>query len=344
MLNPSLDLSNPCNLNCPYCFIEEKNSSRKTRKPNELSCAELIAVVEDFARAGAKTVNIVGAGEPTIDPAFQQIVSTIHMAGMIPVVFTNGIQIANDHTLATFLYASNATVVLKYNALDHHIQDLVAGRKGYPEKRNRALEALLDHGFNAHSPTRLALDVMAFKGNLADIPEIHRKCRRANLFPIIGDFIPTGRTESGHFVGFASVTTLEDSERTLVAQCLDPLSPTERADLFSTLLRIDENEFEITRSLPESAAYYGGGSCTQILGVYVDIQGNIWPCVARSQVEKIASVSTPLANWRKGPLPSELWKTHPYLAWIRSSYSGGCPYKPALACTAEKMLVQISTV
>src|SRR5436853_561096 len=65
MPNPSIDLSNPCNLNCPYCFIEEKSSARKLRRPQELSLSETHAIVDDFIAAGALTVNIVGAGEPT---------------------------------------------------------------------------------------------------------------------------------------------------------------------------------------------------------------------------------------------------------------------------------------
>jgi 2-iminoacetate synthase ThiH len=59
MLNPSIDLSNPCNLNCPCCFIEEKSSAREVRKPNELSVRETLQVVDDLASAGAETVNIV---------------------------------------------------------------------------------------------------------------------------------------------------------------------------------------------------------------------------------------------------------------------------------------------
>src|SRR5438445_12203316 len=77
MLNPSIDLTNACNLNCPYCYIEEKNSRRKVRRPDELSHEETLAVIDDFISCGAKTINIVGAGEPTIDPHFEQTVDYI---------------------------------------------------------------------------------------------------------------------------------------------------------------------------------------------------------------------------------------------------------------------------
>src|ERR1017187_155150 len=91
MINPSIDLSNPCNLNCPYCFIEEKNSSRKMRKLNELTHEETVLVIKELQSCGAKTINLVGAGEPTIDPHFEETVELIDSLGMTVVLFTNGI-------------------------------------------------------------------------------------------------------------------------------------------------------------------------------------------------------------------------------------------------------------
>ena len=62
MLSASVYLSNPCDLNCPYCYVEEKNSFRKARKPNELDLEETKRVINDLCSWGAKTINIVGAG------------------------------------------------------------------------------------------------------------------------------------------------------------------------------------------------------------------------------------------------------------------------------------------
>jgi len=104
MVNPSIDLSNPCNLNCPYCYVEEKDSLRKVRKPNELTHTEVTDIFKAFHSCGAKTINIVGAGEPTIDPHFEDTIETIDRLGMITVLFTNGIRFAADPELVIFLY------------------------------------------------------------------------------------------------------------------------------------------------------------------------------------------------------------------------------------------------
>jgi MoaA/NifB/PqqE/SkfB family radical SAM enzyme len=328
MLNPSIDLSNPCNLNCPYCYIEEKNSVRKVRKMHELSHAETLAVIKGLQLCGAKTINIVGAGEPTIDPHFEEVIEFIFKAGMQTVLFTNGIRFSHEPDLAGFLYRRGVSVVLKYNADSAEIQDLIAGRIGYTAKRDRAMEALKDAGFNAHEPTRLGIDIMVFKGNLAEIPAIHERCRLENIFPIAGEYIPTGRTEAGEFQGEQALQGLTEGERVRVMQLLQPISAAERTELLTRLAEIDSRSGFGQR--PDAFAYFGGGICTQIIGLYIDIEGNIWPCVARKKRVRNTFENGWLGNVRDGHNPSEVWGNDPYMKLIRRNFTGGCPYKAAL--------------
>jgi MoaA/NifB/PqqE/SkfB family radical SAM enzyme len=326
MPNPSIDLGNPCNLNCAYCFVEEKLSPRKLRRPDELSIQETRAVIEDFRRAGALTVNIVGAGEPTIDPHFEEVVELISSLGMVAIVFTNGIRIAREPALARFLYSRQATVVIKLNSRDPRLQDLVAGRPGYTRQRDLALELLLDAGFAAHSPTRLGADTMVFRGNLAELPALYRWCLVMNVHPIIGEYIPTGRTEGGRFAGQASLGALPMGPRGEVEEALKSISPGERLRLSGQLTAVN-TDLGLEGGGP--CAYFGGSPCTQILGVYVDISGNIWPCVARSEEEEGRLLPRVLGKVRDGDLPSVVWSTNTYLKRRRTLFDGGCPYKPA---------------
>jgi MoaA/NifB/PqqE/SkfB family radical SAM enzyme len=328
MLNVSLDLSNPCNLNCPYCYIEEKNSSRKVRLAGELTIDETLSVIAQFAKSNAKTVNLVGAGEPTIDPAFRSVVAAIADFGMTPVVFTNGSRLSEERDLVDFLYRRGATVVLKYNAIDGRKQDLLAGKVGYADRRNAALRWLLDTGFNEATPTRLAFDIIAVRGNMIEIPQVHRFCRQQGILPILGDLIPTGRTENGQFVGHASIARLPESSQQEIAQLLEPLRAAERIALYAQLKEIDEKEFDIFHQ--DAPAYYSGFSCTQLLGLYVDIRGNIWPCVARAQRTGNVWRSEPLGNVRHGDDLVGLWRNSPYMRDLRAGFDGCCPYKPKL--------------
>lgn len=67
LLNPSIDLSNKCNLNCPYCYVEKVGSLKKERTKDELNFDDYKVIIKKLFEAGAKTINIIGAGEPTID-------------------------------------------------------------------------------------------------------------------------------------------------------------------------------------------------------------------------------------------------------------------------------------
>jgi MoaA/NifB/PqqE/SkfB family radical SAM enzyme len=327
MLNASIDLTNACNLNCPYCYIEEKHSRRKTRKATELSHDETIAVIADLKRAGARTINIVGAGEPTIDPHFEETIEYVADQGMVPVIFTNGIRLAHDHQLLCMLHKHRATVVLKYDSSSNSLQDLVAGAHGYAEKRNIALQYLIDMGFNAEIPTRLGLDSVVFQGNISEITSIHTWAREHNIFPIAADFIPTGRTADGVFCGQSALETASNQERQLISEVLQPVNTSSRLTTVGNLLSIDV-AFEIKRG--PALAYYGGGACTQELGLYVDIEGHIWPCVARKQRVNGILLECPLGYVRQGDLPSKIWRKTQFLAELRSTFDGSCPYKPSL--------------
>lgn len=333
MLNASIDLSNICNLNCPYCFNEEESSVRKVHFENELTFDEILLVLHDLSSIGAKTINIVGAGEPTIDPNFTRAIEAIVDQGMKPVIFTNGIRIASDFSMIDFLHKKNACVVLKFDSVDEDIQDLVVGSVGYTRYRNQALENLKNAGFNSYEPTRLGLDTVVFKENLKDITKIHCFCRREGIFPIIADYIPTGRTANGQFTGFSAIRAMSESERFRVRETLQPPSPEERQQLYAELLQIDTQEFGINRQ--DKTAYYSGGSCSQLMGVYVDIRGDIWPCVARARKQRNKLSFNPLGNIRQGDNPSSIWKYNPYMRHIRETYTGACPYKSSFQLSSE---------
>ena len=96
-----VDLSNVCNLSCPGCFTKRVdgmwNGKSKKRLPNEISYDDQIQLLEEAADMGVKTVDIVGAGEPTLDPHFRDVVDKINDLGMYAVIFTHGVSRALEH-------------------------------------------------------------------------------------------------------------------------------------------------------------------------------------------------------------------------------------------------------
>lgn len=322
MPNPSLDLGSFCDLNCPYCFTELQLGIRRSRRRDELDRKQVFAVLEDFAGAGARTVNIVGAGEPMLNALLVPVIEYLHVRGIVTVVFTHGLRIARDSRLLRFFSDHKVTIVIKVNSFRANLQDALVGRKGYSVARNKALRALFRTGMNKSSPTRLGVDTLAFMGNYRELPRIHRWCRRNNIYPMTADYIPAGRTRYGT-VGEPS--SAQDSILFRTARAaLIPLSDQQRRELSESLANIDAG-FGIQRA--REFAYYGGGTCTQLLGVYVDVEGKIWPCVAKMQ---LGLGDTPLGSVHDGDLPSQIWRSSECLRSIRDSYTGGCPYKESL--------------
>lgn len=339
LLNPSLDLGSACNLNCPYCFIEEKNSARKERKPGELTPHEVEAVVLDFLSSGARTVNLVGAGEPTIDPQFRDVVDLTHSGGARTVIFTNGIALADDDALVEWLWTRGATVVLKYNAVTPTLQDVMVGRRGYSSVRDAALCRLIKWGFNSMQPTRLGVDTLACRGNLNELTAIHRWCRRNNVFPMTAEFLPTGRTADGTVNAVAALGKIDPELADRARSALRSLNSQERERLLTDLASVDR---ECGVEHFGDRAYFGGGPCRQLLGVYVDIIGRIWPCVARSR--GASGDSSPLGSVKSGDTASSVWRNSPYLQSIRATYTGACPYKPSLTTGAADSQYNVGLV
>lgn len=318
LLNPSLDLSNACNLNCPYCFVEPVDSLRKKRKSTELSLDEIKQVVAIFAELGARTVNLIGAGDPPVDPNFSEIIKQISNLGMRVLVATNGIELVRKPTLINLLKEVGASVVLKLNSFKPDVEDGMVGKQGYSVIRDQALANLLEAGFARNKPTRLAANAVITKGNQAEIPSIHQYCRERNICYIAGPYMPTGRTEGSEFHGHAVVTSAD--EDVLEGASVDTLNK----------LRVELSRWDAEHDFPviENAAYTSGLPCTQALGIYLDIYGKVWHCPAKQQVTPMYMTPLALMDLKSGnSLSAHNILQDNYLSVFRDVYDGQCPYK-----------------
>ena len=318
VLNPSIDLSNNCNLNCPYCYVEKVGSLNKKKSSNELSLEEYINIIDKLALAGAKTINIIGAGEPTIDINFRKIAKYIKSLNINVLVATNGIEIAKSDSLLSFLTDIEASIVLKVNSFKPELQDILVGHKGYSSMRDKTLEKLIFDGFNSRIPTRLGINTLLMKANINEVFDIFKYCRENNIAYIAGNYMPTGRTESSVFQGDY---LLEDKKN---KDFFEPISSKDYALIRHKIIKYDtENNYP----LDSPDAYISGLPCIQGLGVQIDNFGDIWHCPTRQQIidgklvsKKIDSIQTDTDFLIK-------WESDTYLKQFRINYSGHCPYK-----------------
>lgn len=301
ILNPAVELcSNVCPWNCDFCFTESAFAAKKRRLADELSFEERVRLLDDLAALGARSVNIVGAGEPTIDPYFFELIEAAAGLGMTPLVYTEGSLKLSDRDFCRRLHDSGATVVLKVNSLwqeEYQNSILVSGNTdhhtpkfNYFRKRQEALDNLFALGFNAVAPTRLAFDTIVCRENEAEIERLHRHARDHNIFVLLVNYLPSGRSASGH---------------------TNSLSRGEQFDVFRRLAAIDLADYGIRQR--GIFPYAGSQPCTiRGAGLFVKINGDVLACPGETE---------PVGNIRQTGLP-EIWDR---LAEVRAAFDGGCP-------------------
>jgi MoaA/NifB/PqqE/SkfB family radical SAM enzyme len=301
ILNPAFELcSNVCPWNCDFCFTESAFAPKKRKLSDELSFDVRLRVLEELAALGARSINIVGAGEPTIDPYFFDLLDAIAALGMQALVYTEGSLKLSDPVFCRRVYDSGATVVLKVNSLwqeEYQNSILVSGNTNhltpkfnYFSKRQEALENLIALGFNAEAPTRLAFDTIICRENADEIEALHRYARDNNIFVLLVNYLPSGRSASGH---------------------TNSLSRAEQFEAFARIAQIDREEYGISQR--GIFPYAGSQPCLiRGTGLFVKINGDVLACPGETQA---------VGNVLESPL-SAIWAR---LGQVRAEFDGHCP-------------------
>lgn len=307
LLNPAFELgTNICPWNCSFCFTEDplNVAGGKRRLANELSTSERLRLIDAAADLGARTINVVGAGEPTIDPDFWDFIERMAERRITPVIFTEGALRLTRRPFVRRLYELGATVVLKVNSLWDEVyqNSVVRGLSnkrspladGYTRRRNRALELLLEEGFADGEPTRLAFDTIVCQQNAHSILDLHLYARRHNIFVLFVGYIPSGRSTDGLH---------------------DALTRAEQFAIFEQLAAVDREEFGIHHRAV--FPYAGGVPCSMRgTGIFVKITGQVFDCPGEL---------IPLGDVRGESLSAVWERARP----ITQTFDGGCAPREA---------------
>ncbi len=302
ILNPAVEFgTNVCPWNCAFCFTEDPANLEggKRRLTNEMSIERRLRLIDELAELGCRSINFVGAGEPTIEPHFWELLDRMGRRGITPIVYTEGALRLQRSDFANRLLDVGATVVVKVNSLtDSEYQNAVVRGNAskislptldYTSARNRAIEVLLEAGFAHSVPTRLAFDTIITMRNASEIETIHRYARRNNIFVLFVNYLPSGRS-----------SILQE----------DALPLPQQQELFARLSQIDRNEFGLVHGT--SFPYGGGVPCTiRGLGLYIKVTGEVFDCPGES--ERLGSLAECTVK--------ELWTSAKH---IRNAFNGMC--------------------
>jgi len=251
LLSIRVETSAVCNLSCRYC-----NGASGKRLPGEISLGILKRVISEAKILGAKSVVVIGGGEPTIYPRFKSLITYIDNLDMIPVVITNAINV--DLELALFLYTHNTSVLFKLDSLTEHTQDYLSGRSGAYQLIKRGVENLLSVGFNKSKGKKLrcGASFVLTKKNYNEIPAIWRFCRDNNIYPNLEDLIPRNK-------GLENIDGLA-------------LDKDKVKKIKQELLRIDNKIYGY--NWLEYTPLIGHGCLQNLYSLYISSMGYVRPC------------------------------------------------------------------
>lgn len=170
-----LELTRRCNLTCAHCYIDG-GLARK----NEMSTAELLAVVDDLADMGVWAIAITG-GEPTLHPGFVEIVNRARDRDLLVGIATHGLFL-NERLLSLL---PTDGVIISVSLDDLHI----AGSKPDSDFRvaSRALLLSRQMGFEVNVMTN------THRRNIDKLEELIGWARENDISVRSVPFSPLGR-------------------------------------------------------------------------------------------------------------------------------------------------------
>lgn len=290
MLLIDIETSNKCNLNCQYCFRDIYGTKEALKK--ELNLNQRLSLIQQAKDLGCETVKITGAGEPFADKDLWPMIEYANKLGMWVMIFTNGSLI--DQNIAKKLAKMDVSLIVKANSFTIEREDKMVGRKGYAEKRNKAIEYLIQEGFNSKNPTRLGRDLVVTNINKNEVYDALRWCRKNNVFPLFRPLMPIG-----------AAAKLKDWM----------LDKEETKSMYETARKIDIKEFDLKYDL--TLPYMGGVWCRQLhYAIYLNILGEAYACTGSKKL---------LGNFKEQSL-KEIWNSKEAKK-IRETPYESCPLR-----------------
>lgn len=294
MKHMDLDFGDVCSLRCGDCF---RRDPRLDIVEDPLSEDEIFSYILQAKELGLESVKFAGRGEPFENKNFVGFLEKISDNGIGVSVFSKGhiigsdkhVKIYNGHNgintgqeLAYKLKDLGVSILLGFNSFDDATQEMYVGIgngvgkskvHNYVEKRNRALEYLVNSGLNEYLPgkeTRLALVTAPVKPeNVGEVNEIYEWGRRRNIYVLS---CPT--TVSGK--GLDAIENVKKH-----TGYWDSLK---KEYVKNYVFNLDNGLMTLDQFKKEGVSLYPGGHpCTQTAtGMYILLSGKVIRCPGRA--------------------------------------------------------------
>ena len=122
---PVVTITSACNLNCPVCYVYNKNNGAYYMDKSELK--DILAHLETDENGEFEVINFTG-GDPTLHPEMLDFIEISKSHGIHRVsICSNGIRLAQDESMVRRLSELEGRVALSYDSFEDEVMEMMSG-------------------------------------------------------------------------------------------------------------------------------------------------------------------------------------------------------------------------
>jgi MoaA/NifB/PqqE/SkfB family radical SAM enzyme len=242
-----------------------------------MDLAELTKHLREAKALGLKSVKLIGPGEPLEEKGLLDFLRMLRTMDITPLIFTKGHVLGDDarsmklhgmdgRALSAALKDLSVSILLGTTSFDPTTEDAIVDREGYHAKRHKAIERLVEAGFNDFipgQPTRLAfICAPVSPTNIDEAFAIYKLAREIHAQPILAPTMVAGKALD------KLCEMVPDSE-----------------ELLELYVKINLLNIELGITTPEEiisvgvTAYAGAAPCNQVsVGMFLRGDGKVLRC------------------------------------------------------------------
>ncbi|MFQ5535265.1 MAG: radical SAM protein [Sphingomonadales bacterium] len=139
----AINLTRRCNLGCAHCYLDA--ATLRDGNANELSTAEIRALLDDISGHSPDALVVLTGGEPLVRKDVEDIAAHGHGLGLAIVVGTNGM-LLTDRRVRSLKAAGVMGAGISVDSLDPGYHDRFRGSAGAWQKTMDGIDACRRHG------------------------------------------------------------------------------------------------------------------------------------------------------------------------------------------------------
>ena len=290
----ALNLTRRCNLKCAHCYLDA--GTRADGGGDELTTAEVKAVLDDIAALSDETMVVLTGGEPLLRPDLEAVAGHGARLGLMVVVGTNGTAL-DERRVARLQQAGVSGVGISLDSLDPAYHDRFRGRPGAWKRTMAAIDACRRGGL------AFQIHFSVTDDNAAELEDMIAFARAAGAMVLNVFFLVcTGRGEE---VTNISAGTYEDVLRRVTRAAYEEKDLMVRAKCAPHFKRM---ALDLDPAWPITLAqgYEAGGCLAGTRYCRVTPEGEVTPCPYMETAVGSVREQGFAAIWRRAPLFARL--------------------------------------